>query len=124
MKRVGYLVVGFAIAFTVSAQHFPPLDRDNPPKSRIVLRDQYCMTARKNIPSNSRAPLFIYDFVAPGASGTALIDGNTVKSFKNQQHLRIYASVLPGDHQFRLVLEKPASLTFMVSNDDFKYCQP
>jgi hypothetical protein len=119
-----FVLAGFAIACTLSAQHFPPLDRENPPKSRTVLRDQYCMTARKNIPANSAVPLFTYDFAAPGASGKALIDGTTVTSFKDQQHVRIYAGVLPGDHQFRLILDKPASLTFMASNDDFKYCQP
>jgi hypothetical protein len=124
MKRTSFVIAGFAIAFTLGAQHFPPLDRDNPPKSRVVLRDQYCMTARKSISSSSAAPLFTYDFAAPGASGKALIDGKTVMSFKDQQHLRVYAGVAPGDHQFRLILEKPASLTFMVSNDDFKYCQP
>jgi hypothetical protein len=109
---------------TASAQHFPPLDRDNPPKSRTVLRDQYCMTARKGIPSNSAVPLFAYDFAVPGASGTVLIDGKAVKTFKDQQHLRIYSAVSAGNHQFKLILDKPASLTFMVSNDDFKYCQP
>lgn len=82
------------------------------------------MTARRSIPSNSAVPLFVYDFAAPGATGRAVIDGNTVKTFKDQQHLRIFANVRPGDHQFRLILEKAASLTFMVSNDDFKYCQP
>jgi len=130
MKRVAYIVAGcisivaiVAIPHAVHAQHFPPLDRDNPPKSRTVLRDQYCMTARKDISQNSAVPLFIYDFAAPGASGAALIDGRTVKTFKAQQHLTIYAGVSRGDHQFRLVLDKPASLTFMASNDDFKYCR-
>jgi hypothetical protein len=125
MKRAVYVVAGFqAIALTLSAQHFPPLDRDNPAKSRPVLRDQYCMTARKSIPSNSPEPLFAYDFAAPGASGQALIDGKVVASFKNEQHLLIHAAVSSGNHQFRLVLDKPATLTFMNSNDDFKYCQP
>jgi hypothetical protein len=124
MKLAVYVVVGFATALTVSAQHFPPLDRDNPPKSRTVLRDQYCMTARTSIPSNSAVPLFAYDFAAPGASGQALIDGKAVATFKDEQHLRIHVAVSPGNHQFRLILEKPATLTFMVSNDDFKYCQP
>jgi hypothetical protein len=111
------------MTFGIDAQHFPPLDRGNPPKSRTVLRDQYCMTARKSIPSNSAAPLFTYDFAAPGASGSALIDGKTVKTFKDRRRLKIYAAVLPGNHQFRLILDKPAILTFMVSNDDFKYCR-
>lgn len=65
-----------------------------------------------------------YDFAAPGASGTALIDGKTVKIFRNQQHLRIYADVSRGNHQFKLDLDTPAILMFMVSNDDFKYCKP
>jgi hypothetical protein len=124
MKVAVYFIAGLAVALTVSAQHFPPLDRDDPPKSRAVLSDQYCMTARKTIPSNSAVPLFTYDFAAPGASGKALIDGNSVATFKDEQHLRVRADVSPGNHQFRLILDKPASLTFMVSNDDFKYCQP
>jgi hypothetical protein len=74
----------------------------------------YRMTARKSIPLNSAAPLFVCDFAAPGASGAVTIDGKIVKTFQNEQHLRIYA----------LRLEKPAAPTFMVGNDDFKYCQP
>jgi hypothetical protein len=125
MRRTVCTVGGLiAIVLTVSAQHFPPLDRDNPPKSRTVLRDQYCMTARKSILSNSTTPLFTYDFAAPGASGQALIDGKAVANFKDEQHLKVHASVAPGNHQFRLILDKPATLTFMDSSDDFKYCQP
>ena len=125
VKRIVNLAGSFiAVALTVTAQHFPPLDRDNPPKSRTVVRDQYCMTARKSIPSNSPAPLFSYDFAAPGASGSVLIDEKVVMTFKDAQHLRIHAAVSQGNHQFRLVLDKPAALTFMDSNDDFKYCRP
>jgi hypothetical protein len=41
MKRVVAVVAGLVpIAFAISAQHVPPLDRDNPAKSRTVLRDQ------------------------------------------------------------------------------------
>ena len=109
---------------TISAQHFPPLDRDNPPKSRMVTREQYCMTAHKSLSSNSASPLFTYHFSTPGVSGIVSIDGKTVMTFKNQQHLRVYAAVSAGNHQFKLILDKPATLTFMVSNDDFKYCQP
>jgi hypothetical protein len=125
MKRHAILI-GFtlAIALTGSAQHFPPLDRDHPPASRIVKRDSYCMTARKSIPLDSATPLFTLDFAPPGASGNVLIDGKTVQSFRNAQHLRVRASVSAGDHRFDLILDKPAALTFMVSSDDFKYCQP
>jgi hypothetical protein len=82
------------------------------------------MTARKNIPSNSATPLITYDLKAPGASGEALIDGKVVMTFKDEQHLRIYAAVSQGNHQFRLRLNKPATLTFMDHNIDFKYCRP
>ena len=119
-----YALIVLVAGATASAQHFPPLDRDNPPKSRTVLRDQYCMTARKSIPSNSAVPLFTYDFALPGASGTVLIDGKAVKTFQDERHLRIYSGVSAGNHQFQLILNKPATLTSMVSNDDFKYCQP
>jgi hypothetical protein len=68
-------------------------------------------------------PLITYDFAAQGASGSALIDGKTVKTLKHQRRLKIYAAVLPGNHQFRSILDQPAILTFMVSSDEFKYCQ-
>jgi hypothetical protein len=124
-NRIVHLAGFFiAVALTVAAQNFPPLDRDNPPKSRTVLRDQYCMTARKSIRSNSSTPLFTYDFAAPGASGSVLIDDKVVMTFRDEQHLRIHAAVSQGNHQFRLVLDRPAILTFMESDDEFKYCWP
>ena len=82
------------------------------------------MTARNDIPANSPQPLFTFDFAAPGASGIVLIDGKSIKTFKNETHLLVHAHVLAGDHRFDLHLDKPAANTFMSSKDDFKYCQP
>jgi hypothetical protein len=91
MNKNVILAVFFAGA-TVSAQHFPPLDQDNPPKSRTISpvgAYTFCMTAHRDIPANSTQPLFTFNFAAPGASGVALIDGKTVKTFQNEQHLLI-----------------------------------
>src|SRR4051794_33422261 len=96
------------------AQHFPPLDRDDPPKSRIVQNEGYCMTARNFIALNSPEPLFTFDFAAPGATGSVFIDGKVVQSFQNQQHVRIHAQVSAGNHKFNLRLKDEAALTFMV----------
>ncbi len=82
------------------------------------------MTARISIAANSSAPLFTYDFAEPGASGSVLIDNKVVMTFRDEQHLRIHAAVSQGNHQFRLVLDRPAILTFMESDDDFQYCRP
>jgi hypothetical protein len=84
----------------------------------------FCMTAQRDIPSNSVQPLFAFHFARPGASGVALIDGKAVKIFKNEQRLSIRAHLLAGDHQFLLHLDRPAQNTFMSSNGDFDYCQP
>jgi hypothetical protein len=115
------------VAFSAQAQHFPPLDQDNPPTSRTISpvgAYSFCMTAHRDIPANSTQPLFTFNFTAPGASGVVLIDGKTVKTFQNEQHLLIRAGVHAGDHRFVLHLDKSAENTFMSSNDDFKYCQP
>ena len=112
---------------TVSAQHFPPLDRDNPPRSRTISPIggyTFCMTAHRDIPANSTQPLLTFYFAAPGASGVALIDGKAVSTFQNEQHLLIRASVPAGDHRFVLRVNRPAENTFMSSSDEFKYCQP
>jgi hypothetical protein len=82
------------------------------------------MTARNDIPLASSQPLFTFGFAVPGASGVVSIDGKTIKTFKDEQHLLIYAHVLAGDHTFNLRLDKPAANTLMSSHDDFKYCQP
>jgi hypothetical protein len=111
----------------VRAQHFPPLDVDNPPKSRTIKAQggySFCMTARRDIPANSTQPLFTFNFAAPGATGVASIDGKPVKTFENEQHLVIRATVSAGDHKFVLHVDKPAENTYMSSSDDFKYCQP
>jgi hypothetical protein len=83
----------------------------------------FCMTAQRDIPNNSAQPLFTFHFAPPGASGVALLDGKTVKRFKNEQRLSIRAHVFAGDHQFVLHLERPVENTFVSSNDDFEYCQ-
>jgi hypothetical protein len=85
---------------------------------------RFCMTAHRDIPANSTQPLFTFNFAAPGASGVVLIDGKTVRTFQNEQHLLIHASVHAGDHRFVLHLDRPAENAFMSSNDDFKYCPP
>ncbi len=84
----------------------------------------FCMTARRDIPSNSAQPLFAFYFARPGASGTALIDGKVVQTFMNEQRLSIRAHVFAGDHQFVLHLDGPAEATSMSSNGDFEYCRP
>ena len=78
------------------------------------------MAARTSITANSAQPLFTLNFAAPGASGMVLIDGKTVHTFKDKQHLLIRTAVSAGDHMFNLRLAEPAKLTFMVSSDDFK----
>jgi hypothetical protein len=83
----------------------------------------FCMTAQRDIPSNSARPLFVFNFARPGASGIALIDGRVVKIFRNEQRLSIRAHVIAGDHQFVLQLDRPAETTSMVSNN-FAYCRP
>jgi hypothetical protein len=82
-----------------------------------------CMSVQRDIPNNSAQPLFTFHFAPPGASGVALLDGKTVKSFKNEQRLSIRAHVFAGDHQFVLHLDRPAKNTFMSKKDDFRYCQ-
>ena len=117
----------FLAGGTLIAQHFPPLNRDNPPKSRTISpvgAYSFCMTAHRDIPADSTQPLFTFNFAAPGASGVALIDGKTVKTFQNEQHLLLRAGVSAGDHRFVLHVDKPAENTFMSSSEDFKYCQP
>jgi len=81
MNKNVILAVFFAGA-TVSAQHFPPLDQDNPPKSRTISpvgAYSFCMTAHRDIPGNSTQPLFTFNFAAPGASRVALIDGRQLR---------------------------------------------
>lgn len=82
----------------------------------------FCMNAQRDIPNNSAQPLFTFNFAPPGASGVALIDGQIVKTFKNEQHLSIRADVFAGDHQFALHLDRPVENTSTSSNEDFKYC--
>jgi len=111
------------LTIVARAQHFPPLDQDNPPKSRQVHGLSFCMTARKSIPLNSAMPLFTFEFDAPGATGYAYLDGKQIMTFKNAQHLKIYGEAGVGDHRFNLRLTKPTTNTKMSSNDDFKYCK-
>jgi hypothetical protein len=81
------------------------------------------MTAAQDLAANAATPLFSFDFVGPGASGVALLDGTAVQVFKNEQHVRIRGAVSAGNHMFNLKLVKPAALTFMSSNEQFKYCR-
>jgi hypothetical protein len=96
---------------------------DSPAPSVSVGLYSFCLTAKRDIPSNSVQPLFAFRFVRPGASGVALIDGKVVKLFKNEQRLSVRAHVLAGDHQFVLHLDRPAGNTFLSPNPDFEYCQ-
>jgi hypothetical protein len=84
----------------------------------------FCMTANRDIPINSVQPLFTFDFSPPGASGVALIDGEIVKRFTNEQDLSIRADLFAGEHQFGLQLDTPAENTSMSNNANLKYCQP
>jgi hypothetical protein len=114
-----YLVL---VACGAQAQHF-----DDPLKPRTISAVggyTFCMTAHRDISANSTQPLFTFKFAMPGASGLASIDGKTVQTFRNEQRLLIRAQVPAGDHRFILHVDKPAEITFMSSNDDFKYCQP
>jgi hypothetical protein len=113
----------FLVAVMSNAQHFPPLDQHNPPKSRTIKDLSFCMTARKSIPQDSSTPLFTFDFV-PDGSGSVVIDGKTVETFKNEPRLVVYEAVSAGKHTFELHMEKPTVNTFMVSHEDFKYCKP
>lgn len=81
------------------------------------------MTAQKTIPLDATMPLFTFDFAPPGASGSVLIDKKTIQTFQNEQHLRIRAKVSAGQHFFNLFLDAPATNTFMISNEDFRYCR-
>jgi hypothetical protein len=83
----------------------------------------FCITAKRDIPSDSAEPLFAFHFARPGASGAALIDGKVVKVFENEQRLSIRAHVSTGDHQFVLDLDRAAENTFMSINDDFESCR-
>jgi hypothetical protein len=82
------------------------------------------MTAQHDIPNTSVQPLLTFIFAPPGASGVALIDGNIVKKFKNEQRLSIRADVSAGDHQFALHPDGPFEITSISNNDDLKYCPP
>jgi hypothetical protein len=120
-----------------SAQARYPYEKESPiRKSARNLADEssghsasvgeysFCMTAQREIPSNSVQPLLVFNFARPGASGVALIDGRVVKIFKNEQRLSIRAHVVAGDHHFVLHLDRPAENTFMSKNDDIESCQP
>ncbi|MBZ5579651.1 MAG: hypothetical protein LAP40_24110 [Acidobacteriia bacterium] len=97
---------------------------DSPAPPASLGAYSFCMTAKRDIPSSSVQPLFTFDFVRPGASGIATIDGKVVKVFKNEQRLAVRAHVLAGDHQFTLRLDRPAKSAFMPGNADFEYCRP
>ncbi len=95
----------------------------NSARNLAVGAHNFCMTAKRDIPSNSVQPLLTFNFASPGASGVAVIDGKVAKRFKNEQRLSIRAHVFVGDHQFVLQLDKPAGNTLMSSNGDFESCQ-
>lgn len=84
----------------------------------------FCITADRDIPSDSVKPLLGFDFASPGASGVALIDGKIVKRFENERRLSIRAHVLAGDHLFVLQLDRHPEARLITLNDDVRYCQP
>lgn len=81
-----------------------------------------CLTARRDIPSNSLQPLMRFDFAAPGASGAALLDGNIVKTFKNERRLWLNAGVSAGNHWLVLRVDRSAENASLSGNGDLKYC--
>lgn len=131
LSAVLFGVCAFVVAHN---NRFPALLRIPPSVQELVQSDltggistgaySFCMTAQRDIPSNSLQPLLSFRFAAPGASGTALIDGKVVTVFKNERRLSIRAHVLPGDHHFLLRLDRPVENTFIATNGDFAYCSP
>ena len=125
MLRVQIACMAFVLAAPLgTAQHFPPLDVDNPPNLKMVSGLSMCMTAKKDIANSPAQPLLTFHFTSPGATGVVLIDGIPLKIFHNEQDLVIHSHMPAGDHRFRLFLIHAAATTFISSNDDFKYCQP
>ena len=126
------VLFGLCVFVVAHSGGFPVLFRIPPSLEKLMQSDltgsdstgqySFCMTAQRDIPSNSPQPLLSFHFAAPGASGTALIDGRVVRVFKNEQHVSIRAHVLTGEHQFLLHLDRPAKNTLISSNDDFRYC--
>ncbi len=108
-----------------------PTPVDDPPEAAsqsgnsILAAGAYslCVTARRDIPANSVPPLFQYRFAPPGATGAALLDGEVVRRFKNEQRVAIGRQVFAGDHQFVLYLDKPAERTFMSVNGYLDSCR-
>lgn len=98
------------------------------PRSRPAVPSSaysFCMTARQYIPKTSAQPLFTFTFGPSGASGVALVDGNLVETFRNEQRVLVRANVVAGDHEFVLELEKSARNIISISrNDDLQYCPP
>ena len=90
--------------------------------SGLVGGYSFCITARRDIPDNSLQPILRFNFAPPGASGVALIDGKTVRTFKNEQRLWIHADVSAGNHWFVLRVDRPAENASISSNRDFKSC--
>lgn len=131
LSAVLFGVCAFVVA---QSNRFPALLRIPPSVQERIQREltgadsagayRLCMTAQRDIPSNSRQPLLSFRFTAPGASGTALIDGKVVTVFRNEQRLSIRAHVSAGDHHFLLRLDRPVEDTFIATNDDFANCSP
>jgi hypothetical protein len=127
------VLFGLCVFVVAHSGGFPVLLRIPPSLEKFVQSDltggdstgpySFCMTAQRDIPSNSPRPLLSFHFAAPGASGTALIDGRVVRVFKHEQYLSIRAHVLAGDHQFVLRLDKPTEDISISRNGDFEYCK-
>jgi len=102
-----------------------PSEAASPGRNSILAAgaNSLCVTARRDIPANSVSPLFLFRFAPPGASGAALLDGEVVRRFKNEQRLAIGRHVFAGAHQFVLYLDKPAARTFLSINGYLDSCR-
>jgi hypothetical protein len=90
--------------------------------TRPVGEYSFCVTADRGIPANSLQPILHLNFPPPGASGTALMDGKIVRTFKDEQRLSISTDVSAGDHWFVVRVDRPAENASISRNRDFKNC--
>lgn len=83
----------------------------------------FCLTADRDIRSNSLQPLLRFNFAPPGASGSTWIDGKIIKTFENEQRLWINANLSAGNHWLVLRVDRPAENASISGNGYFKYCR-
>lgn len=90
--------------------------------SGLVGAYSFCVTALRDMRSDSSPPFLRLDFAPPGASGAALIDGRIARTFHNEQRISIRAGVSAGNHRFLVRVDRPAENASISSNADLKYC--